>query len=148
MNIFLNPSKMLDTRYNVNGLKDLANTNMVYTKHFSAVLAIFVSNIAQLFLVSQSKQHYNTIFKFPKNRIFIIRIFSYSIIVIHSEPISERPSLQVRRLHSIDYGKKNNRELWKLSVLTLRILNSSTEYITIQFLPHREWSSAPLTQTK
>jgi hypothetical protein len=46
MNIFLNPSKMLDTRYNVNGLKDLANTNMVYTKHFSAVLAIFVSNIA------------------------------------------------------------------------------------------------------
>jgi len=32
---------MLDTRYNVNGLKDLANTNMVYNKHFSAVLAVF-----------------------------------------------------------------------------------------------------------
>jgi hypothetical protein len=37
---------MLDTRYNVNGLEDLANTNMVYIKHLSAVLAVFVSNIA------------------------------------------------------------------------------------------------------
>ena len=46
MNIFISPSKMLDTRYNVNGLKDQANTNVVYTKHFSAVLAVFVSNIA------------------------------------------------------------------------------------------------------
>ena len=45
MNIFLSPSKMLGIRYNVNGLKDLANTNMVYIKHFSAVLAVFVSNI-------------------------------------------------------------------------------------------------------
>jgi hypothetical protein len=37
---------MLDTRYNVNGLKDLASTNVVYTKHFSVVLAVIVSNIA------------------------------------------------------------------------------------------------------
>jgi hypothetical protein len=45
-NIVFNPSEMSDTRYNVNGFKDLANTNVVYAKHSSAVLGVFVSNIA------------------------------------------------------------------------------------------------------
>jgi hypothetical protein len=77
MNIFLSPSKMLDNRYNVNGLKDLANTNMVYIKHFSAVLAVFVSNIVQLFLVSYSKQqHYNITFKFQRAEILL---FAFSV---------------------------------------------------------------------